>query len=156
MASTTTTMMTIQSHCLPLVGMLRRLRPRVHSQATPRPMSTSRTIPLNCPPRLRWPASLSDCGLSHPRVRQSSWFVAVRCRMSRGLGRPEQVSDAPPGVDQPRAERVELPPQVADVGFHDLGLAAPVPSPDVLQELCPGQYLSLVAHQVGEQPELGG
>src|SRR5262249_53102663 len=51
------------------------------------------------------------------------------------LRQPEAVAHPPLGVDQGRAERVQLAPQVADVGLHDLGLAGVVPSPDVLEQL---------------------
>jgi hypothetical protein len=64
------------------------------------------------------------------------------------------VTDAALGVDERRAERVELAAQVADVGFQDLGLAGVLPAPDVLQQLLAGEHQPLVAHQVGQQPEL--
>ena len=48
------------------------------------------------------------------------------------------VADAAAGVDERRPEPVELAPQVADVGLHDLGLAGVAPAPDALQELGPG------------------
>src|SRR5262249_12486931 len=71
-------------------------------------------------------------------------------------GRPEAVADAALGVDQRRAERVELAAQVADVRLEHLGLPGVLPAPDVVEQLLSGQHQALVAHQVGEQPELGG
>jgi len=58
-------------------------------------------------------------------------------------------------VDERRPEPVELAPQVADVGFHDLGLPGVASAPDVLQELRPAQHAALMAHQAGQQPEFG-
>ena len=58
-------------------------------------------------------------------------------------------------MDQRRAERVELAPQVAHVRLEHLGLPRVLPAPHVLQELLAGEHEPLVAHQVGEQPELG-
>src|SRR6204780_2156184 len=71
------------------------------------------------------------------------------------LSRPEAVAHASLGVDHRWPERVQLAPQIADVGLHDLGLAGVVPSPYVLEELRPGEHPSLVPHQVCEQAELG-
>src|SRR5215469_2320423 len=66
---------------------------------------------------------------------------------------PQAVADAALGVDERRAERVELAPQVADVGLHDLGLARVVPAPHSLQQLRPRQHPALVPHEIGQQPE---
>src|SRR5215469_5852279 len=70
-------------------------------------------------------------------------------------GRPEAVADATLRVDQRGAKRVELAPQVAHVRLEHLGLPRVLPAPHVLQELLAGEHEPLVAHQVGEQPELG-
>src|ERR1700733_4835829 len=71
------------------------------------------------------------------------------------LSQPEAVAHPSLGVDHRWPERVQLAPQIADVGLHDLGLAGVVPSPYVLEELRPGEHPSLVPHQVCEQAELG-
>src|SRR5215467_12166492 len=72
------------------------------------------------------------------------------------LWQSQAVANPALRVDQRRAERVKLAPQVADVGLDDLRLARVIPSPDVLEQLCPGQNSALVPHQVREQPELRG
>ena len=43
-------MMMTQIQCLPVVGSFSFFRPPVNSQAASTPMSTSRTMPLTCPP----------------------------------------------------------------------------------------------------------
>jgi hypothetical protein len=71
------------------------------------------------------------------------------------IGVAQRIADAPAGVDERRPDPVELAPQVADVGLHDLGLARVAPAPDVLQELGPAQHAALMAQQAGQQPEFG-
>jgi hypothetical protein len=58
-------------------------------------------------------------------------------------------------VDERRPEPVELAAQVAHVRFHHLGVAGITESPHVMQQLALGQHAALMAHQAGEQPELG-
>ena len=81
---------------------------------------------------------------------------ALALPRSLPLLRPQGVSHAALGVDQRRAERVELAAQVADVGLDDLRLPGVVPAPHALQQLGAGEYPAPVPQEAGEQPKLGG
>src|SRR5580693_1394800 len=82
-----------------------------------------------------------------------AWAVTGLPRWSRV--RAEAVADAALSVDQWRSQRVQLAPQIAHVRLEHLRLPGVLPAPDVLEQLLAGKHQPLVAHQVGEQPELG-
>ncbi len=69
--------------------------------------------------------------------------------------RRERVPDEPHRLDQRRPERVELLPQVADVGLDDVRVAAEVVVPHVVEDLALRQHAARVQHQEAEQLELG-
>src|SRR5579875_4035844 len=74
---------------------------------------------------------------SHER-RFAPWPAGLASRPM--LSQPQAVPHPALGVDHRRAERIQLAPQVADVGLDDLRLARIIPAPDILQQLFPGQH----------------
>ena len=52
----------------------------------------------------------------------------------------QHVADQPNRVDQRRPDAVELAPEVAHVGLHDVGVAAEVVVPDVVEDLPLAQH----------------
>ncbi len=59
-------------------------------------------------------------------------------------------------MDQPRLNRVDLPPKVGDVGLDDAVVAPKVVLPDVVEDLRLRQHPAGVVHEVAQQLELGG
>src|SRR4051812_12799038 len=70
-------------------------------------------------------------------------------------GETQAVADAPDGVDHRRPGCVQLLAQVGDVGLEDVGVAAEVVLPHVLEELGLGEHASGVEQEVAQQLELG-
>ena len=69
---------------------------------------------------------------------------------------PQRVADAPDGLDERRADAVDLLAQVADVRLDDGRVAAEVVLPDVVEDLVAGQDPAGVGQQEAQELVLGG
>src|SRR5262245_12690437 len=67
----------------------------------------------------------------------------------------EHVAGLPHGLDERRAERVELLAQVADVRLDDIGVTAEVVVPDVLKNLSLREHAPWIQHEEPEERKLG-
>ena len=67
-----------------------------------------------------------------------------------------RVADAAHRLDERRAQAVDLAPQVAHVGLDDVGVAAEVVVPHVVEDLVLGEHAAGVEHEVAQELELGG
>ncbi len=70
-------------------------------------------------------------------------------------GSRQGVADEADGVDERRAEFLELLAQVADVGLHDVPVATEVVVPDVVEDLRLREDVTRIEHEVAEEVELG-
>src|SRR5581483_2800597 len=73
-----------------------------------------------------------------------------------GLWLPERVPHETNGVNQGRAQPVELLAQVTDERLDDVLVAFEVVVPHVIEDLGLRQHAPRVEHEVAEQVELGG
>src|SRR4051794_25983521 len=100
------------------------------------------------------PISATAASASTPRtsrVRSESGRSTCLRLLTLGL---EHVPGLPDRLDQGRADRVELAPEVADVGLHDVRVAAEVVAPHVLEDLALREHAARVEHEEAEQVEL--
>src|SRR5215212_8647591 len=65
----------------------------------------------------------------------------------------EHVSRLADGLDQRRPGGVEFPAQVADVGLDDVGVAAEVVAPHVLEDLRLGEHAPRVEEEIAQKRE---
>src|SRR5690348_6146286 len=103
----------------------------VAASATARPTAASRTTPNRSRARSEKRPSTSALGVEH-------------------------VSDLADRADQRRAERIELPAQVADVGLDDVRVAGEVVLPHVLEDLPLREHPPRVVQEVPQQRVLRG
>ena len=68
---------------------------------------------------------------------------------------PQDVADAPDGLQEPRVRRVllDVAPQPVDVDIDRAGLAGVVVAPDAFQQLVAAEHLAGVAQQERQQLE---
>src|ERR1700709_1651699 len=109
----------------------------------------------------------SEMAFHHSANDDCMMAVSVRSGAETRLGKAEgsatsdlrrlqHVAEAALRLDDRlRAVRVELAPQVGDVGLHDAGVAVEVVLPDVVEDLRLRQDSVRVQHQVAQQLELG-
>ena len=103
--------------------------------------------------RVRGPARQEERDRHH---REGDEHEADAERHLYARPQSQRVAEAAHGVDQRLAGGVDLLAQVADVGLHDVRVAAEVVVPDVVQDLRLAQHPAGVGEQVAQQPELGG
>src|SRR5689334_4696214 len=103
----------------------------VAASATARPTAARRTTPNRSRARSEKRPSTSALGVEH-------------------------VSDLADRADQRRADRIELPAQVADVGLDDVRVAGEVVLPHVLEDLALREHPPRVVQEVAQEGVLGG
>src|SRR5688572_7775493 len=89
------------------------------------------------------------------RSRARSDISRSRPPLVATVGLAQRVPDQADGVDERRAEAVELLAQVADVGLDHVVAAVVVVLPHVIEDLRLGQHPSGVEHEVAQEVELG-
>src|SRR6202035_762455 len=67
---------------------------------------------------------------------------------------PQDIADAPDGMDQPWLAVVNLAPEVTNVGLNDIAIAVEAVLPHMIEDLGLAQHPPGVDHQVAEQLEL--
>src|SRR6266851_4092105 len=123
----------------PAPGSACRRCARAAARPTPRSSNGSNRRPLG-----RWAAGPLGRWASGPPGLRAAGPPGLRASGPSGLRAVQHIAKAAAGVDERRPEPVEVAPQVADVGFHDLRLAGIAQAPYVLQELGPGQHAALM------------
>src|SRR6478735_2406199 len=80
-------------------------------------------------------------------------FCSSRKRSSRLT---QDVPNTAQRVQQPLLAGVNLPPQIGNVGLHDVDVSTEVVAPHVVEDLGLGQHRARVDDEVPQQRELGG
>src|SRR5207237_9686853 len=98
----------------------------------------------------------ANAATTRPTTARADAPATSRARSDISSREAQAVADAPYGLDQRGPGGVQLLSQVGDVGLEDVGVAAEVVLPHVLQELRLGEHPPGVEQEVAEKLELGG